>query len=105
MNEKNLVTIDEIKDLIRADRIRPSDIFDVAQLRECIRDQEAMARARAEEHEKILAEGEKSIADGKRFQAAMDAIDGKGGDKAEGGDAELDKYLDPKKNPMIKIGD
>jgi len=103
MNEKNLVTIDEIKDLIRADRISPSDIFDVAQLRECIRDQEAIARAREEEHKKVLAEGDKAIADGKRFKAAMDAIDGKGGDKADkGGDAELDKYLDPAKNPFIK---
>ena len=102
MSKDNLVTLDEIKDLVKADRIKPSDLFDVAQLRECIRDQEAMARARAEEHEKILAEGDKTIADGKRFKAAMDAIDDKGGDRAEGGDAELDKYIDPKKNPFIK---
>ena len=105
MNEKNLVTIDEIKDLIRADRIRPSDIFDIQQLRDDLRDREAVNAAREEEHKKVLAEGDKAIADGKRFKAAMDAI-GHGGDKADkGGDdeAELPDALNPKKNPFIKL--
>jgi hypothetical protein len=105
MGNDNLITLDQIKDLIKADRISPSDIFDVQQLRDDLRDREAIDKARDEEHKKILAEGDKAIADGKRFKAAMDAI-GHGGDKADkGGDdeAELPDALNPKKNPFIKL--
>ena len=110
MNDPLLVTLDQVKDLIKVESIKASDLFSIRQMKDAIRDQEAVEKARAEEHEKILAEGEKSIADGKRFQAAMDKIDA-GSDKGpavgggKGGDAELPDNLNPAKNPMIKIGE
>jgi len=108
MSKDNLVTLDEIKDLVKADNLKASDLFSVQQMKDAVRDAEAVDKARAEEHEKILAEGDKTIADGKRFKAAMDAI-GTGADadkgKAEDKDADPNaKYLDPEKNPFIKLG-
>jgi hypothetical protein len=99
------VTMDEIKDLIGASKIQAGELFSVRQMKDAIRDAEAVEKARAEEHEKLLAEGEEAIAEGKRFKAAMDAIPS-GGAVDKSGDAEpLNKYTDPAKNPMIKIGE
>jgi len=83
----NKVTLDEIKDLIAAGKLKPSDLFSEWELKNCVQDQEAVDRAREEVYKKGLAAAEK----------------GKIEDKP--GDVELNKYLDPKKNPMIKIGE
>ena len=101
MSKDNLVTLDEIKDLVKADNLKASDLFSVQQMKDAVRDAEAIDAARDAEHKKLLADAEAAIADSKAARAGGDAEKG----KAEGGDAELDKYLDPKKNPMIKIGE
>jgi len=97
MTEK--ITIEEVKDLIASGQIKPGSLFSLWELKDSVRDAEAIDAARDAEHKKLLADAEAAIADSKAARAGGDAEKG----KAEGGDAELDKYLDPKKNPFIKL--
>jgi len=99
VSTEKVVTMDEVKDLISASKIQAGELFSVRQMKDAIRDQEAIDAARDAEHKKLLADAEAAIADSKAARAGGDAEKG----KAEGGDAELDKYLDPKKNPFIKL--
>jgi len=109
------VTMDEIKDLISASKIQAGELFSVRQMKDAIRDQEAIDAARDAEHEKLLADVKAGMTDAEAAiafakgtpQADKDkggfddrgpAIGGK-----DGGDAELPDNLNPKKNPFIKI--
>ena len=83
----------------RGGEVKAPCLFSLWELKDSIRDQEAVDKARDEDHKKTLADAEAAIADSKAARAGGDAEKG----KAEGGDAELDKYLDPKKNPFIKL--
>jgi hypothetical protein len=115
MSTEKVVTMDEVKDLISASKIQAGELFSVRQMKDAIRDQEAIDAARDAEHEKLLADVKAGMTDAEAAIAfakgTPQADKDKGGfdDRGpavggkDGGDAELDKYLDPKKNPFIKM--
>ena len=113
MTEK--ITIEEVKDLIASGQIKPGSLFSLWELKDSVRDAEAIDAARDAEHKKLLADVKAGMTDAEAAiafakgtpQADRDkgGFDDRGpavGGK-DGGDAELDKYLDPKKNPFIKL--
>jgi hypothetical protein len=85
----NLVTLDQLRNLVKADKIRPEEIFDAETLEE-VRKQ-ARAEGYAEARVKAMFE-----------EKPLTAEDVK--PKAEGEDkSEVPAELDPSRNPLIKI--
>ena len=115
MSKDNLVTLDEIKDLVKADNLKASDLFSVQQMKDAVRDVEAVNAARDAEHEKLLADVKAGMTDAEAAIAfakgTPQADKDKGGfdDRGpavggkDGGDAELPAVVDPKRNPFIKL--
>lgn len=86
---RDMITKDELRALVRAEKLTPLDIFDEDALKDII------DKARSEGYADARSQ---NIADAWRQQGSEK--------KSEDGQAEDDgpgKYLDPKRNPLIKL--
>ena len=82
-----LVSLDQIKDLIRTEKLKPSDLFDAADLKPLV--DEGMTRGYAEARSAALRD---------QFEAAAT----KPQPKTDGGEDPDAKYIDPQQNPFIR---
>jgi hypothetical protein len=102
MSDGKVVTIDEIRDLITMDKVKVGDLFSDEQIDEAVQLRQIQSRVKIEmarETEAKEAAINQALADKIKPKEAENTVPGDQTDDTE----PLNKYLDPAKNPFIKL--